>query len=155
MSDFLVYLAGPITHADGTNWWDEARCMLEEKGFEVRDPFDKYDFGLTDDWVVIPEDGSVNEGTSHVVFDHEVVEGDKKAIDEADAILVGWDRTRRTRGTMSEITYAQDVAETPVVMWTRKTEDPQDLDTWPRYHADSITPELDTAIHVIETLRSV
>jgi nucleoside 2-deoxyribosyltransferase len=155
MSDFLVYLAGPITHADGTNWWDEARDTLEDLEIEVRDPFDKHDFGLTDDWVVIPEDGSVNEGTSHVVFDHEVVEGDKKAIDEADAILVGWDRTRRTRGTMSEITYAQDVAETPVVMWTRKTEDPQDLDTWPRYHADSITPELETAVHVIETLRSV
>ena len=158
MSDdgFTVYLVGAINHGDGVNWWDEAEEELDSLGFDVVKPFDCWEFGPEDDYTVLPENGTLTEGTSHVVYDDEVLENNKDAVVEADVLLVGWDMTRRTRGTMAEIVYAKEgLQSTPVVLWMRKAEEREELDPAPRYYSDSITPDLDTAVQIIETLRSV
>lgn len=155
MSDYTVYLVGPVNHADGVNWWDEAEEQLEDLDFDVVRPFDCWDFGPDDDFVTLPEGGKLNEGTSHVVYDDDVLENNKDAVADADALLVGWDMTRRTRGTMAEMVYAKEVVDIPVVLWMRKADEREELDPTPRYYSDSITDDLETAVSVIETLRSV
>lgn len=155
MSDYTVYLVGPVNHADGVNWWDEAEQKLEDLGIDVVRPFDCWEFGPDDDFVTLPEGGTLNEGTSHVVYDDEVLENNKQAVRDADALLVGWDMTRRTRGTMAEMVYAKEVVGIPVVLWMRKAEEREEIDPTPRYYSDHITDDLETAVSVIETLRSV
>lgn len=119
-----IYLAGPIQAPEdnGSGW----RGFIQEYWTEPNwlNPLDRHD----------PE-----EYDTLTVQD--VVEDDKAAIDEADAVLVGWTRVPSV-GTPMEILYCYE-RNIPVVVLlepegSRGSVDKRDLSPWLVYHADGI-----------------
>jgi len=81
--------------------------------------------------------GASRDGVDKTVGVRELVENDKRLIDESDGILLGYTAVRSI-GTPMEVMYARE-REMPVAIWIRDDTDMEDLSPWYQYHATAIT----------------
>lgn len=122
-----IYLCGPIdgrTDAECNNWRSMARQLFHGKCLDpmVRDA----------------------RGKQHEVnIVRNVVEGDKADIITSDALLVYY--FMPTVGTSMEIMFAFERG-IPVVVVNASGKPDVELSYWIRYHADSIRPDLTSAV---------
>lgn len=138
----VIYLAGPVAHAaDGGSGWRE--YVIREFGgqFDFRNPLSKYDVP-TDDLAIVPGASDPTDDTTVGVT--EIVEEDKRLLDAADAVLVGWEDVQSI-GTPMEVLRAHRDGQ-PVALWNRY-EAP--LSPWFRYHADHISVDLHTCLNAL------
>lgn len=138
----VVYLAGPVQHADdgGSGWRD---YVLEEFGgqFNFRNPLSKYDVP-TDDLDVVPGESDPSDPTT--VGTREIVTEDKRLLAEADAILVGWEDVQSI-GTPMEV-YHGAQNDHAVAIWNRYG---ADLSPWFLEHVDHVSVELHTCLNAL------
>lgn len=139
MTKPTIYLAGPVAHADdhGVGW----RETVEEtaSSFECANPLDKYHVGLDDLEIVHhkpPAEGEVTPA--------QIVENDKRLIDDSDALLVGYEVTQSI-GTPMEVFYAHNTPK-PIVLWVRDDTDPETMSPWYHAHVDAIEENLTNAL---------
>lgn len=119
-----VYLCGPIagcSDAECKDWREAAKKALPD----TRDPMDR-DYRVT-----APDDPA------------EIVEPDKRDIDECDALLVYFPRP--SVGTAMEIIYAWERNKRVVVVDVSG----KPLSAWVRYHAEAVFTELAPAIEYL------
>lgn len=122
-----IYLAGPIqgrSDADCNGWRASARDAFEASGITVKDP--------------MVRDGRGKPMTKEVAS--EIVEGDKRDIDECDAVLVRYDRP--SVGTSMEILYAWERKKTVIIVNASGAEPSY----WHIYHSEAIFTDLGEAI---------
>jgi len=132
--DTVVYLAGPVAayHDGGAAWRDMLIEGYDE--YEFRNPLDKYNVPL-EELEIVPR--ASRDGVDKTVGVRELVENDKRLIDESDGILLGYTAVRSI-GTPMEVMYARE-REMPVAIWIRDDIEMEDLSPWYRYHATAIT----------------
>jgi nucleoside 2-deoxyribosyltransferase len=124
----IVYLGGPIngcTDDEAHGWREEAKTLLEKRGHTWRDPMDR-DY----------------RGREREMY-REVVEGDKRDIDECDVLLMACPRP--SYGTAMEILYGFDRGK-PVIAWLPWTNEPS---PWVLYHATVVQGHLIDAVGAI------
>ena len=140
-SNPIVYLAGPVQHvADGgADWRDELQSVWGDR-FEFKNPLAKYNVPVENLTVV---DGLNSDGDDEVSVG-EIVRGDKRLIYESDAILIGYSDIQSI-GTPMEAMFGYE-RHYPIAIWIRDDTDADDLSPWYRYHADTITANLDVAL---------
>ena len=149
MSDFTVYLAGPVNHIEdgGKSWRDEIKDHYSDNEFlDFRDPLDKYNIRVEDLEVVPGEDSG--EGEVSVA---EIVHGDKEMIRECNALFVGYNPVRSI-GTPMEVMYAYQKGY-PIGIWDRESVGEEQLSPWYRYHADVIGQYYEDVIRDIAILQ--
>ena len=140
MGDQRIYLAGPVAVKDngGAGWRD--RLAETYPDTEFLDPLAK--------WNAPAEELSIIEGEAGAdqVSVSEIVEADKRLVDEADAVLIGYEHVRSV-GTPME-THLAWQSDTPVVLWIRDGTAIGDISPWYRYHVDAMTYNRDRAVEV-------
>lgn len=154
--DPSVYLAGPVMSPDdGGHGW---RSHLEAEYGHINwlNPLAKYDGNATDVvWGIDPDTTTVSDGQEFVHVD-EIVETDKAMIDDADAVLVGWQRCPSV-GTPMEILYAYQQG-LPIVVWhdpdtaAAGAPDTGELSPWLTYHATEVVGQAATAVATVDNL---
>lgn len=134
-----IYLSGAISNVpdDGRYWRNMVKSMYP--GYRYEDPLDYHD--PQDDTEIVYQDGSEIRKDPDVVIAQEVVNTDKKLIDQSDVVLVNWEKSVHSTGTDMEIIYAHDVAQTPVVVWSSVSV--EDCPLWLRQHSEFISDDLD------------
>lgn len=169
-----IYLAGPIQHEDdnGSSWRDDLKETYPE--IDWLDPLDKYDFS-NDDLTYISEEEieqhddptfKLNaqvgeENDEYYVTPDDIVENDKKMIDEVDGVLVGWSEVP-SAGTPMEVMYTYMLNELhphrdriPVVVWWRDSDPESHLSPWLEYHSDSVTEDRHEAAEIFTHLNEI
>lgn len=162
------YLAGPIQHSDGhgVDWREQ--IQEDFPNIDWRDPLSKYD--PTDpkvDFYDEDGDGDLYKLQTEIAGDDEtyvtpedIVEGDKRVIDDADSLLVGWSEVP-TAGTPMEMMYVYMLNELhphrdhrPIVVWWRDKDEAEGrLSPWVQYHADYVTGDRDEAVTFLRVRR--
>ena len=138
-----IYLAGPIQHAEdgGYGWRDRVKSEFDTHAVEWSDPLDKYD-GPAEGVIIHngnpPEDAPPD---ADLVSIETLVETDKRMVDNADAVLVGWDDVP-SAGTPMEVLHAHNQL-TPVVIWYQGD---AGLSPWMEYHSTFVTDTLAAAV---------
>lgn len=144
-----VYLAGPIDKVSSkraTGWRKKAAEVLESHGYKVLDPTSGKNLNLP----------GVND---HVYTPEQIVEADLKAIDEADIVIVDWQKPPLYRrlwnfittghsdpmrvGTSMEVMYAHRTGKFIFVFGTMRK------GYWIRYHVDNFFYSLDDVLKII------
>lgn len=118
--DKTIYLCGPIhgrSDADCNGW----------RGFALA----HWDYGLVLDPMRRDARGRMHEDGIEV----EIVEQDKRDIDEADGLLVFFDKP--SVGTAMEILYAYE-RDKPVVIVNASGQHERDISLWLRYHSCNV-----------------
>lgn len=144
-SNPVIYLAGPIQHADdGGHGWREAvreTHPAAESGVRWSDPLDKYD-GHADAVVIHngnpPEDAPRDADLISVT---ELVEADKDLVDGADGVLVGWDDVP-SAGTPMETLLAHQ-QDKPIAVWYRGE---VGISPWMQYHAGLVSEDVSECV---------
>jgi len=139
MTKPTIYLAGPVADvADhGVGWRQNVSELVDS--FEVNNPLDKYNVALDDLDIVHhrpPGEGEITPA--------QIVENDKRLIDDSDALLVGYE-TAESIGTPMEVFYAHSTPK-PIVLWIRDDTPPEALSPWYHAHADAIEENLTNAL---------
>ena len=123
-----IYLAGPIagcSDSEANDWRQHSKQRLEAAGFKVLDPMTR--------------DFRGHEMTKEI--SKIIVEGDKKDIDDADIVLVCFEK--ESVGTSMEIIYAWE-RERYVYIVNLKTD--KRTSPWMVYHSEGVYFSLDNAI---------
>lgn len=160
-----VYMAGPIMHADdgGHGWRDE---LVEKYSslFNWVNPLDFFDASedsatLLPDEIADDYDPDPDEST---ITDTEIVVGDKIAVAESDAMLIGFPEVVGSWGTPQEQIYAwehrsHDYAQPkkPIVVWHGDLDWERDCSPWLRYHATYHSASLEDCVHHLEAVLGV
>lgn len=141
-----IYLAGPVAaYPDGgAEWRDHIKAEFGDE-FHFSDPLSKYNVPAEDLEVVEGQSRPHDDTTVGVA---ELVERDKRMIDGADGVLVGYSAVRSI-GTPMEVMYARE-RDMPVALWLRDDTDREDLSPWYRYHATAITQHAVLGLQHIE-----
>ena len=140
MTKPTLYLAGPVAHVDdhGVGWRETVAESAHS--FETANPLDKYNVGL-DDLAIVHHRPPLEEGE---ITPAQIVDNDKRLIDESDAVLVGYEAVQSV-GTPMEVMYAYDTLK-PVVLWIRDDTDPEALSPWWHHHVSAIEESLTSAL---------
>jgi hypothetical protein len=150
MSEFTVYLAGPVRFDDdgGKSWREEIKEKYEDdEAVEFKDPLDKYNIRVEDLEVV-----SGSESGESEVSVAEIVHGDKEMIDECNALFVGYSPVRSI-GTPMEVMYAYE-RDYPIGIWLRDSElNVEDLSPWYRYHTDAVKQRYEDVLYSLDRIR--
>lgn len=122
-----VYLAGPIHECvdeDAKDWRDWVKSDALAKVVTFLDPMDR-DY----------------RGVEHLPgMSEQIVSGDKRDIDEADAVLAFcW---KASYGTAMELMYAHERSKVIVVITDSGS-------PWLQYHADFVTDNCDSALQYL------
>ena len=125
-----LYLAGPIadcTDEECTIW---RKLVTEELSnlYDISDPFLRGDY----------RDNIDNR------HDAEIVEGDKKEIEDSDVILVNW--WKISIGTSMEVLYAWELGKVIVTVTTSKH-------PWLCYHSHLLFDNMNLAIETIKEMQ--
>lgn len=114
----LVYLAGPVQHADdGGHGWRETIEEQYGEQFDFLNPLDKYDTPTDEvEWLQPGEEVEDYPDAEEVLTPSDIVDADKEMIDMADAILIGLQSVVPMYGTPREHEYAVQT-DTDVVVW--------------------------------------
>lgn len=137
-----VYLAGPIQHAhDGGHGWRDTVINEYPNLFDWVNPLDEFDGG-EDTATILPEDAADDyepvEG-EELITDKQVVQTDKKLVQQADALLIGFHDKVPAWGTPFEQAIASGSVDhlhngKPVAVWHANIPT-EELSPWLRYHA--------------------
>lgn len=125
-----VYLAGPIFQCEDhecIHWREEIKRRLPDH--EIFDPMDRDHRGKTNE------------------FFREIVEGDKKHIDQADVLLVNY--VKPSAGTSMEILYAWERGKFVVVI-----PNGDEVSPWILYHSHKLCGSIEEAIVCINGIQS-
>lgn len=141
-----IYLAGPVAaYSDGgAAWRDHVKAKFGDE-FDFRDPLSKYNVPA-EDLEVVEGRSSAHDDTTVGVS--EIVERDKRMIDESDGVLVGYTAVRSV-GTPMEVMFARE-REMPVAIWLRDDTDEEALSPWYRYHSTAITDHAVLALQHVD-----
>ncbi len=124
MNNPIVYLCGPIagcTDEECKNWRDQSKLVIQN----TFDPMVRDYRGREDECM------------------KEIVELDKKDIDQSDVILVNYDKP--SVGTSMEILYAWERKKTIILVAAKNTK----LSPWLKYHSTYIFHSFDEAYKFI------
>ena len=142
-----IYLAGPVMSLDdgGASWREDVEAYCCD-AIDTRNPLSKYNIPV-EQLTVVDGDSGNDDRTVSV---SEIVENDKRLLDESDGVLVGYSAVRSI-GTPMEVMWAYE-RDMPVVLWSRDETPLSQLSPWYRYHVDHVTPTLSIALHTLEQL---
>jgi len=139
-----IYLAGPVAaYQDGGAAWRDQITEQFGDEFVFKNPLNKYNVPVEDLTIV---DGA-GTSTDGVVSVTELVEADKDLLEQSDGVLVGYSDVQSV-GTPMEVMWAHE-RDIPVAVWLRDDTAHDELSPWYRYHADTVTDELEGALHYL------
>lgn len=148
-----VYLAGPIQHADdgGHGWRD--RVIDDHRSLQYLNPLDFFDGG-EDKATILPEDVAEDYETEKgefLITDEDLVEKDKRMVNEADALLIGFPEKVPAWGTPMEQGYAWEngMPTKPIAVWHGDIPNVE-LSPWIRYHATFASQSLLACVNYLE-----
>ena len=142
-----IYLAGPVMSLEdgGASWREDVEAYCGD-AIDTRNPLSKYNIPV-EQLTVVDGDSGNDDRTVSV---SQIVENDKRLLDESDGVLVGYSAVRSI-GTPMEVMWAYE-RDMPVVLWSRDETPLRELSPWYRYHVDHVTPTLSIALHTLEQL---